>query len=223
MGKISISTGRFFLWHKVKEFFPYFYSFPYFYCFGDQFLAVVMNFIIFFCIFVSQTELYFSLRRQKGKYKESRRKWNILSAHFEWEVFIPELICYPVSEDNFQEWRLFFFFFVNGVLGRLGERNSATFNFAFYIQWITRVKRKNSQGRAGLPFYRVMTPFFSFWDAIVWIWNSIMYMQLNDLKTLQFPIVWVPRKVILKFDFNKMTILLNCNLFFWESHKYCYF
>lgn len=58
---------------------------------------------------------------------------------------------------------------------------------------MARVKRKKSQGRAGLPFYRVTTAFFSLWDAIAWIWNSILYMQLNDLKTLQFQIVWVPR------------------------------
>lgn len=60
-------------------------------------------------------------------------------------------------------------------------------------------KEQPCQCRA--PFLQGDFPFFRFWDAVAQIWNSMMHMQLNGLKMLQFQTVLVPRKVIFLFHF----------------------
>lgn len=179
-------TGNFFTDTNLRKFFHLFLLT--FYCLGSVSSCwnVVYHALLYFCVIDS---IIFILGGRKGKCKESRR--NTLSAHFQWEVFIPALIWDPISVDKFTEVDGDLLLLLSHVYNR--EKNFSCLKFLSPLESRAKEKRQSCQGRT--PLLQGALPFFSFWDVIAQIWNSIMHMQLNDLKMLQFQIVLIPRKV----------------------------
>lgn len=89
--------------------------------------------------------------------------------------------CSSWIKDNFQRKvrrikACFFYWILHGREELIACR------FSFQVQWKARAERKNGHVWAGLHVLLGHFLFFKFLDGISWIWNSMIYTELNILK-----------------------------------------